>query len=138
LKKILLLVILGVETLVASNSKWEGEILQEMLLSMSHNRSVKIYSQDKSLKAALVAIPFVHSVQKCTECDFVLAKKGVDDLCQKPIIVFSYYNYLHTPTAVGVFFWQKGRPTIRFSQKRLKKFNIQVQGELSKFVSKSD
>ncbi len=125
-------------TLYASNNEWEGLILKKILHSISKHQEIAVYSKNKVLVDELKDSRFIHIVEDCTKCDFVLAKDEVNNSCQKPTIVFSYYDYLHTPTAVGVFFWQKGRPTIRFSEKRLRSFHLHVTGELSKFVSTND
>ena len=124
--------------LSASNNEWEGLILTKMLHSISRNKSIIIYSRDKVLRDEFRNSSSIHIVENCQKSDFILAKDGVNSSCKKPTIVFSYYEYLKTPTAVGVFFWQKGRPTIRFSSKRLKHFELHVKGELSKFDSTND
>ena len=135
---IFIISLLFCHTLYASNDEWEGLILQKMLHSISKNQVIAVYSKDTNLVHELKNSYSIHTVENCVKCDFILAKDVVESSCDKPTIVFSYYDYLNTPTAVGVFFWQKGRPTIRFSAKRLKHFKLQVRGELSKFVSTND
>jgi len=135
---VFLLSLLLFDTLFASNNEWEELILQKMLHSISKSKNIAVYSKDKSLMHEFKNSDSIRSVASCQNCDFILAKDDVNSSCHKPTIVFSYYEYLNTPTAVGVFFWQKGRPTIRFSAKRLKHFDLQVRGELSKFVSIND
>jgi hypothetical protein len=124
--------------LFSSDSEWEGIILKKMLHSIATSKEITVYAKDKSLRQEFGNSPFIHIVKSCKNCDFVLVRNDMNLSCKKPAIVFSYYSYLHTPNAVGVFFWQKGRPTIRFSLKRLKHFRLQVRGELSKFVSTHD
>jgi len=126
-------------SLLAFGSEWEGIILAKMLQSMSTNRVVSVYTKDKELQKELKNSYIVKIVQTCQKSDFVFVRKDeADPGCKKPLIVFDYYQYLHTKDAVAVFFWQKGRPTIRFSQKRLQHFDLKVRGELSKFVSGND
>ena len=122
--------------LFASENKWEGMILKKMLQSIVKDRAVCIYTKDKSLQKEFSKTYRYHIVDECQGSDFVLLRSNEHNgSCYKPTIVFNYYDYLHMPTAIGVFFWQKGRPTIRFSKKRLNHFNLEVTGELSKFVS---
>jgi len=138
LKTIILLVsILAAVNLFASESEWEGAILKKMLESMSKSAVISVYTKDKTLQKEFQNSYAFHMVQDCKKSDFVLVRKSEDlnQTCNKPTIVFDYYTYLQTPNAVGVFFWQKGRPTIRFSQKRLQSFDLKVHGELLKFVS---
>jgi len=135
---VFLISLLCFSTLAASNSEWEGLILTKILHSISKSQIILVYSSDKSLTNEFKNSDSIEIVKNCKKCDFILAKDATVTSCKKPTIVFSYYAYLHTPNAIGVFFWQKGRPTIRFSAKRLKYFGLQVKGELSKFVSKND
>ena len=119
----------------ASDSHWEALILEKMLASMTHKKEITIYSQDKHLEKIYQDMDRVRRTDDCEKADFVLAHVGVKTSCKKPEIVFHYGNYRANANAVGLFFWQKGRPTIRFSSKRLQQFGLQVKGELSKFVS---
>jgi len=125
--------------LLSSASELEGMILAKMLQSISKSGVVYVYTKDKELQQELQNSYIVKIVQDCQKSDFVFLRKDDSSKgCQKPLIVFDYYQYLHTKDAVAVFFWQKGRPTIRFSQKRLQHFDLKVRGELSKFVSGND
>jgi hypothetical protein len=119
--------------LTASSSKWEGIIIEQMLKSLSKNKKITIYTKDENLRKLAKHNSDIQINSDCTKADFILA--DTKESCHKPTIVFDYYKYRKTPEAVGVFFWQKGRPTIRFSKKRLNNFGLKVTGELSKFVS---
>ena len=129
-----LLIILTVD-ISASDSHWEALILKKMLNSMSKKSEITVYTHDMHLEDIAVAGEKISMVNKCEKADFVLSDIDIQKSCKKPIIVFNYEKYLKIPRAVGVFFWQKGRPTIRFSKKRLEHFKLHVSGELSKFVS---
>jgi hypothetical protein len=118
---------------VASDSKWEGMIIAKMLKSLSKNKRTTIYTQDKDIIKLTNEIRNIDITNDCKKADFVLS--SIDKSCNKPMILFNYHQYKNTPDAIGVFFWQKGRPTIRFSKKRLNDFGLQVRGKLSKFVS---
>ena len=123
--------------LVASDIKWESLILEKMLTSMSGINKVLIYTKSPKMKKIVERLTDgkVGVTNNCKKADFALLAEDEKKVCDKPEIVFNYRGYLHNQNAVGVFFWQKGRPTIRFSLKRLEHFNLQVRGELSKFVS---
>jgi len=123
--------------LVASDIKWESLILEKMLTSMSSKNKVLIYTKSPKMKKIVEHLTDgkVIVTKNCKKADFALLAEDEKEACDKPEIVFNYRVYLHNQNAVGVFFWQKGRPTIRFSSKRLEHFDLQVRGELSKFVS---
>ena len=123
--------------LLASDIKWESLILEKMLTSMSSKNKVLIYTKSPKMKKIVERLinTKVRVTNNCKRADFALLAKDEKKTCDKPEIVFNYRGYMHDEDAVGVFFWQKGRPTIRFSLKRLAHFNLQVRGELSKFVS---
>ena len=126
-------------SLVASDSHWESVIIEKMLLSMSTEKTVTIYSKSEHIHDILNSLDDIHFVKDCQKADFVLLdEKEIDESCTKPEIVFNYGKYHNNINAVGVFFWQKGRPTIRFSEKHLHAYGLAVKGELSKYVSPSD
>ncbi len=102
---------------------------------MAAKKEIKIYAHGKGLDQVCKEMSNISKIDDCNHADFVLAGEGLAKSCQKPEIVFNYDSFKNDPDAVGVFFWQKGRPTIRFSSKRLQKFGLQVGGELAKFVS---
>ncbi|QOP46477.1 hypothetical protein [Sulfurimonas paralvinellae] len=131
----LFLLMLLVVDVSASDSHWEALIIKKMLEGMSTKSEIRVYSHDTHLEHIAADSEKIFVVKNCEKADFVLSDKGIQKSCKKPIIVFSYEKYLKDPKAVGVFFWQKGRPTIRFSSKRLQQFGLQVKGELLKFVS---
>ena len=137
MKTLILLIILTIFShLLASDSHWEGAIVEKMLQSMSKDKKPVICSKGTHLNNVIKSMENVQVTDDCKKADFVLADKElVNKSCKRPKIVFSYSDYRNCSNAVGVFFWQKGRPTIRFSSKRLRHFGLEVKGELSKFVS---
>jgi len=140
LKTILLFFIIPLSFLFASDTEWEALILEKMLESVSTKKSiVKVYTDDKILATELQKDKSFTVTDKCDECDFIVIKEPWKiNGCNKPEIVFDYHSYKKTPDAIGVFFWQKGRPTIRFSAQRLGRFGLKVNGELKKFVSQKN
>jgi len=135
LKSVLILLISFSTLLLAVDSQWEKLILEKILSSMSSKKVVAVYTSEQSLLKRLEGIRSIRLVDDCQSADFVFSQERKVSYCSKPEIVFNYGVYRKKPTAVGVFFWQKGRPTIRFSSKRLEHYGLRVQGELSKFVS---
>ena len=109
--------------------------MKKILLSISHEKDLNVYSQDEHVVELLKNIKKVHLTKSCDKADIVLSTLHYNKGCHKPEIVFNYSEYVDTTEAIGVFFWQKGRPTIRFSEQRLKEFGLHIDGELAKFVT---
>jgi len=125
-----------VTSLSASDSHWEGVILEKILFSISKEKNVVIYTEDENIVSIIKKIKHISISKDCKDADYVLNNLNkLNSSCKKPEIVFDYSIYRKDSNAICVFFWQKGRPTIRFSAKRLQNFGLKVNGELSKFVS---
>jgi hypothetical protein len=136
LKTLVGICILFIATLgVASQVEWEREILKSILHSMKKKPTIAVYTPDSNIQKILEGLDSIVLLKRCDGADFVLLKKKREKVCKKPTVVCDYELYAKEPNAVAVFFWQKGRPTIRFSSKRLKRFGLKVHGELEKFVS---
>ncbi len=116
--------------------QWDRVIIEKILKSLNSKKEITILLEDKKLINTVKSSNIIHISKNCYEADFVLGSNRVESTCKKASLVFNYHEFLKNPNAIAVFFWQKGRPTIRFSSKKLKKFNLHVRGELSKFVSK--
>jgi len=119
----------------AQDSHWEKLIVEKILKSMTNKEDIMVYTTDKGLKSLVSNIKDITLINSCQKADFILSLRDRNISCHKPEVVFDYANYLYNKNAVGLFFWQKGRPTIRFSSKRLENFGLHIHGELSKFVS---
>jgi hypothetical protein len=136
LKTLVGIYILFIATLgVASQEEWEGEILKSILHSMKKKPTIAVYTPNPNIQKILEGLDSIILLKRCDDADFVLLKKKREKICKKPAVVCDYELYVEDHNAVAVFFWQKGRPTIRFSSKRLKRFGLKVDGELEKFVS---
>jgi len=134
--KYFIFLLISLSTIVSgADSHWEKMIIEKILQSVSNQKELTIYTQDEEILKIVKTINNIHMVHSCQKADFVLSTLDNTSSCHKPVLLFSYNEYKHTPDAIGVFFWQKGRPTIRFSSQRLKNFGLHVDGELSKFVT---
>lgn len=124
-------------TLATANtqSRWDRLIIERMLTSVSPSDTINVYVKKQADRDILKVSKQLHVVPSCEEADFELIYPGQKLVCEKPAIVFSFQQFRKTPNAIGVFFWQKGRPTLRFSSQRLAHYHLHVKGELSHFVS---
>ncbi len=119
----------------ANDTSWNRLILEKIVTAVIPETPVKLYTQEHELIESLTDSRAVALQSKCSHANIVLRGSASQEQCGKPAIVFSYSDFIAMNDAVGVFYWQKGRPTIRFSQKRLEKFGLNINGEMSKFVS---
>ena len=119
----------------ASDKGWEQLILEKMVQSIYAGKEIRVYTVDESIERTLGNSFYINLVKNCNQCDIIIGENREENSCKKPKIVLKYRNYLNDKSAVGVFFWQKGRPTIRFSSEKLKGFGLHINGELSKFVT---
>lgn len=138
MKTILLLLITGL--LVQANGihgNLDGDriIIEKMLGSIQNSKKIKVYIQDENFVNIIKKSKILIRVKSCEEADFTLLNEGSLIECKRPSIVFNFREFRASSNAIGVFFWQKGRPTIRFSLNRLNHYNLKVTGELEKFVS---
>lgn len=119
----------------ANDTDWNRLILEKIVTAVIPATPVKLYTQERELLQSLENSKAVSLQSECFRADIILRGITSQEQCGKPAIVFSYGDFIAMDDAVGVFYWQKGRPTIRFSQKRLEKFGLNINGEMSKFVS---
>jgi len=124
-------------TLATANaeSKWDRLIIERMLTSVSSSDTINVYAKKQADRDILNVSKQLHVVPSCEEADFILIYPEQKFVCEKPAIVFTFQEFRKMSNAIGVFFWQKGRPTLRFSSQRLAHYHLHVKGELSQFVS---
>jgi len=119
----------------ANEENWNRIIIERILSSVSSKTNIDVYVEDSKLKKLLETSKIFTFKEHCSEADFIFLSFKYKSECDKPAIVFNFKEFRNTSNAIAVFFWQKGRPTIRFSSKRLIHYNLHVSGELVKFVS---
>jgi hypothetical protein len=138
LKILLLFISIVLSSLIdikANEENWDRIIIERMLSSVSDKTDISVYTEDTKLKMIIKTSKVFTIKEYCSEADFILISSKSKIVCDKPAIVFNFKKFRSNPNAIGVFYWQKGRPTIRFSSKRLSLYGLHVSGELSKFVS---
>ena len=133
---VLILIIFSFSNIRAYEENWDQVIIERMLSSVSPKTTINVYVEDLKLKKLLETSKIFTLKDNCSEADFTLLSTNREDTqCDKPALVFNFREFRSSPNAIAVFFWQKGRPTIRFSSKRLSHYGLHVRGELVKFVS---
>ncbi|MEA1919919.1 MAG: hypothetical protein U9N52_08780 [Campylobacterota bacterium] len=79
----------------------------------------------------------VKKINDCDSADIVILstwKKLPKSCLNKPLFTTRYRIFTNKKKVFGAFFWQKGRPNIIFSQKRLNEQNISLSSEFDRFI----
>ena len=114
----------------------QAQILSTIAHALVDKNSLNVCLDDKDLESSKKYAKSLKFVS-CSKADIVFTSKAkdVDTKCKTGLVfATSYYLYRHSPMVVGAFFWQKGRPSIIFRKKQLKKLGIKLPGEFSKYV----
>ncbi len=99
----------------------------------------KVYFDTKRYKDIPKLVKTFRYTDDCKDADILFVDR-FDTLpkeCQKnhEIFVTSYRDFIkHKDRIVGAFFWQKGRPTIIFNGKMLKRFGIYLPKKYDKYI----
>lgn len=104
-------------------------LLENVLPIITHKQKVKIFTLPKYY------IYFKDKkfilVDECKNSDIVFG----NFICKnKPTFALDYYFYKKYKNAIGVFYYRKGRPQLKFKKKGLIKFFKSVPESLKDFV----
>jgi hypothetical protein len=136
LKKLLLLFILLIPLLFASDLKTEQKIYKLIIHTLlPEKKEIKVWSDSLQNEKLLKTIPNLIVVKDSKDADFLLLdQQNITNT--KGIIFVSNYKLLQKlrNKAVGGFFWQKGRPNILFLQENLKKRNITLPQSMQEYI----
>ncbi len=103
-----------------------------------HKQTVTIWFDDPNEFGALMRLKEAVFVQSPEDADmlFVSHEKSFQNIPSHKIIFVNSYSLLkkYQSTAIGGFFWQKGRPNIVFMRKSLQKHHIILPPDLQKYI----
>jgi len=136
LKKLLLLLLIG-PLLFASDLKTEQKIYDLIIHTLVPNtKDIKVWSDTAENKTLLKTIPNITLVEKAQNADFLLLQNQEKLPGIKGIVFVSNYKLLQKPntSAIGGFFWQKGRPNILFLRPNLNKHNIKLPQSMQEYI----
>ena len=126
MKKIVLF--LGFSVLLFASAKLE---LFEKLFSSLFQKPVVFVLTNSSdiLNADSRVLKVVHS---CKKADVIIG--NVDKNCSKPRFMLDYYDYKQNKSAIGAFYWRKGRPQLRLREKEIKKYKLHISKDFEDFL----
>jgi len=134
--KSLLILILFCEILFGSKIDTERKIYQHILYALYPDKqNIKVWSDDIQMQSLLSAIPRVQSVSKLSDANLLIITNRKDIQSDKLKFTTSYPLLLHyEDSAIGGFYWQKGRPNILFLKNNLQKYHITLPKSMHEYI----
>lgn len=113
-------------------------ILEQVNGALVPKKIVKIWTKARHFKNVLQQSKRLQEVSTCKEADILIYDR-VDTIplgCEKKMVFVTRFRLLHSfSSAVGAFFWSKGRPQLLFVSKRLRQREIRLPSSLEQFSS---
>ena len=137
--RVILLLLLAAE-LFSFDSATASKIFDKIFHALIAKEKISVYSVNTTYRDVLANAPGLYLSTDCMEADIVL----VDDFneippgelgCEKPLFATSYPVYKRTKSAVGAFYWDRGRIKIEFSKSRLRDHNMTLPENFKKYIS---
>jgi hypothetical protein len=136
LKTFIISLLFGCVVLFAQSASIEKKIYTHILHSLyPQSKGIKVWADTQSKREMLQGIPKVKIVTKPEDADFILVQKK-KDLNTKGLIFATDYHTLehYKKSAIGGFYWQKGRPNILFLKPNLIKHRITLPKEMQEYI----
>ena len=136
MKKFLFALLLITTTLFASNLQTEEKIYALIIHTLlPDNQKIKVWGDTPHNKEILQNITDLQLVESPKDANFLLLDNN-SSIETNALIFVTNYKILEKmqKSAIGGFFWQKGRPNILFLRKNLQKKNIQLPKSMQDFV----
>ncbi len=137
MKKIILLLTLSIYSLFAGNIPVKVRIIEKISLALVKKLPINILVQENENISLLKNSKILNQVHSCEKADMILIKKeNKYTSCKIPPLIFatSYLGFKNSPSAIGAFFYQKGRPNIILKKDKLDKYNIKLSEEFDKYI----
>jgi len=124
-------------------SSHEISLEQKIVTKMAHaivkktTKSLKVWVYGGKLPSGFHEGNNFEVVSSCRDADILLIdKEGFEEeSCKKtPLLVLDYELLSKYRSALGAFFWQKGRPNIVFIAPRLQRHGIKTSNKFAQYV----
>jgi len=121
--------------LYASHINYEAKIYTVIFSSLfPHKHKILVWSDSKRKEEVLSHVPNVLIVVERKNADILLLTKKTDIQAPQMKFVTSYKLLKHyKESAIGGFYWQKGRPNILFLKQNLQKYHLQLPSSLQEY-----
>lgn len=108
-----------------------SKLLTKLLTDILHKEDITVYSNDTKLKLKTI------KDRKEAEAFVVNSISEIPTYCQDDkniIFLTNYKEYKKTKNAIGVLFWQKGRPNLILNEKKIKELSIELPKEFAPYI----
>jgi len=121
--------------LFASHVSYEVKIYHVIFSSLFPQKDlINVWSDSAKKKETLSQIKCIHFVELQKNADILLLSKTKNLTSDTMKFVTSYKLLKHyKQSAVGGFYWQKGRPNILFLKKNLQKYHLKLPPSLQEY-----
>ena len=136
MKKLFVLLFLLPLLLNASQEEYENKILATITDALFPNtKVVKVWTDTPKNNLFLQHIEKIETVSNIENADILFLTKDSDIKSNKMKFVTSYQLLKrYKKSAVGGFYWKKGRPNILFIKKNLIKYKRTLPPSMSKYI----
>ena len=111
----------------------EVKIIKLLFTSLFHEQNIKVFSHSKDKINIIDKAGFV-SAQNCNNSDIIYSSVVLTQCKNKPFFTDNYTSFKKDSTAIGAFYWKKGRPNILFLKSRLEKFDLELPKKFHKYI----
>jgi hypothetical protein len=138
LKKFFLIIVALTTLLSASDSTIEQKIYKVIIEALVPNQeTIRVWSDDKKYSKLLSSVDNIIFINNPNDADFLLLDhyhKGITHA--RGVIFVTNLQLLEDmqKSAVGGFFWQKGRPNILFLRQNLRKEHITLPNSMQEYI----
>jgi hypothetical protein len=129
------LLLLCVSTVLLGKMPEEELIMNVLKLLQANEKALKVFDHHPS--HLLEKYAFEHRVQECTDAHLIYGEtfETLPSTCKNlPRFSTEYEQFQKDEKVIGAFYWRKGRPQLRFNEKRCKDFNITLPQELAQYA----
>jgi len=123
-------------SLFASQANYEAKIYNAIFNALfPAKRTIYVWSDSKQKSDILRQISATQSVDSKEDADILLLSKtkNIDTKTMKFVTNYQLLKH-YKKSAVGGFYWKKGRPNIIFLKKNLDKYHISLPQSMQEYV----
>ena len=136
MKKIFLLLVALTILLFGKNESFELRIYNQVLHALfPHKEVVKVWSDSFQKRKMLARLHNTRLTSDPKNADFLLVTKSENLNVNGVLFVTSYHLLKHyKKSAIGGFYWKKGRPNLLFLRENLQKRGLHLPKSFQKYI----
>ncbi len=131
--KFFLFVLFLITSILFADNNYETALYEKIFPLLMDKKIIKIYTRDKN-KPVFKKSKDMVLVNDCINADIVFGAFYDAKCAKKPHFATTYKDFIKDKSAIGAFYWKKGRPQLRFSRKAFEKFHLILPKILEKYA----